>query len=226
MVHIKRLLDGSVRLDRYQILVIPGGFTYGDDISAGKILANELSLKLAEQLAAFHQADKLILGICNGFQVLVKAGLLPELNFTAGQQVTLVHNDSGKFEDRWVWLQIHASPSPFTRTTPGRLYLPVAHAEGKFAVRSQEVLDQLLANRQVVLTYVAADGSDAAYPDNPNGSIMGIAGICDPSGRILGLMPHPERHIHPTHHPRWTREGAAPEGDGATIFHNAVAYFG
>jgi phosphoribosylformylglycinamidine synthase subunit PurQ / glutaminase len=225
MVHINRLLNGSVRLEDYQILAIPGGFTYGDDISAGKILANELSVKLADQLTAFHQAGKLIIGICNGFQVLVKAGLLPQLNFAGKQEVTLVHNDSGKFEDRWVWLTTNNSPCLFTREMPERIYLPVAHAEGKFAASSKAVLDQLVAQRQIVFTYTTADGAAAAYPDNPNGSVLGIAGICDPTGRILGLMPHPERHIDPTNHPRWMREGAAAEGDGAGIFKNAVAWF-
>jgi len=225
MIHINRLLRGEVPLADYQILAIPGGFTYGDDISAGKILANELRYKLAEQLTAFHQAGKLIIGICNGFQVLVKAGLLPALDFAAGQQVTLVHNDSGKFEDRWVYLRVLESPCVFTTPMPEQLYFPVAHAEGKFAVSHPEVLERLEANRQIVFRYCTADGGAAAYPANPNGSVRDIAGICDPTGRILGLMPHPERHIDPTNHPRWMREGAAPEGDGAAIFHNAVAYF-
>jgi phosphoribosylformylglycinamidine synthase len=225
MVHINRLLRGEVRLDACQILAIPGGFTYGDDISAGKVLANELQSKLADQLAAFHQAGKLIIGICNGFQVLVKAGLLPEVNFSGAQEVTLVHNDSGKFEDRWVHLQVLESRSVFTAGMAERVYLPVAHAEGKFAASSPAVLDRLEANRQIVLRYCAADGGPAGYPANPNGSVRDIAGICDSSGRILGLMPHPERHIDPTNHPRWTRDGAAREGEGAALFHNAVAYF-
>ncbi len=225
MIHINRLLHGQIRLADYQILAIPGGFTYGDDISAGKILANELQFKLADQLAAFHQAGNLIIGICNGFQVLVKAGLLPELNFGGEQEVTLVHNDSGKFEARWIHLQVPESRSVFAAGIRGPLYFPVAHAEGKLAARAPAVLDRLEANRQIVFRYCAADGGPAAYPDNPNGSARDIAGICDPSGRILGLMPHPERHIDPTNHPQWTRLGAAAEGDGAALFRNAVAFF-
>ncbi|HOT96424.1 MAG TPA: phosphoribosylformylglycinamidine synthase I [bacterium] len=225
LIHINRLLRGEVHLATYQILAIPGGFTYGDDISAGKILANELQFKLAGQLTAFHEAGGLILGICNGFQVLVKAGLLPEVDLGGPQEVTLVHNDSGKFEDRWVHLQVPDSRSLFTAGLSGPIYLPVAHAEGKFAALSPAVLDRLEANRQIVLRYTAADGGPAAYPENPNGSDRDIAGICDSTGRILGLMPHPERHIDPTHHPRWTRNGLAREGDGVALFRNAVAYF-
>ena len=225
MVHINRFLRGELRIADYQILAIPGGFTYGDDISAGKILANELRFKLADQLTTFHQAGKLIIGICNGFQVLVKAGLLPEVDFSGEQKVTLVHNDSGKFEDRWVYLKVRHSPSVFTARMPEQIYLPVAHAEGKFSVSNPEVLRQLEANQQIVMQYCAADGGVALYPDNPNGSILDIAGLCDATGRILGLMPHPERHIDATNHPRWTREPAAREGDGAAVFRNAVSYF-
>ncbi len=225
LVHINRLLQGEVKLQDYQILAIPGGFTYGDDISAGKILANELKYKLAQQLLDFHAAGKLILGICNGFQVLVKAGLLPQIDFHAAQSVTLTNNDSGKFEDRWVYLRVCDSACIFTRDMKEIVYFPVAHAEGKFVARSNDVLQRLLLNRQIVFQYVQADGALPAYPDNPNGSQLDIAGICDPSGRILGLMPHPERHFHPSHHPRWMRETLAKEGDGVVIFRNAIDYF-
>ena len=225
LVHINRLLDGSARLDDYQVLAIPGGFTYGDDISAGKVLANQLKIKLAGELREFHHKGKLIIGICNGFQVLVKAGLLPTLDFDGEQQVTLTANDSGKFEDRWVHLQVNNSPCVFTQNGIKTVYFPVAHAEGKFVPRDETVLQELKRNKQIVFQYVNADGSAPSYPMNPNGSVEDIAGICDPSGRILGLMPHPERHIHPTHHPQWTRKGMAKEGDGVDIFRNAVHYF-
>jgi phosphoribosylformylglycinamidine synthase subunit PurQ / glutaminase len=225
LVHINRLIEGSAGLDSYQILVIPGGFTYGDDIAAGKILANELRYKLADRLLAFHAAGKLILGICNGFQVLVKAGLLPQVDLKAEQTVTLGNNDSGKFEDRWVYLKTGDTSCVFTSGIKSVVYFPVAHAEGKFMVKDSKVLDSLRANRQIVFQYTDASGGRAPYPANPNGSIEDIAGICDPTGRVMGLMPHPERHCHPTQHPRWTREGLQPEGDGAAIFRNAVEYF-
>ncbi len=225
LVHINRLLEGSVRLKEYQVLTIPGGFTYGDDISAGKVLANQLRMKLADQLTEFHAGGKLILGICNGFQVLVKAGLLPELDLNSGQQVTLTANDSGRFEDRWVHLRVNQTPCVFTQNAGEKVYFPVAHAEGKFVVKDETVLQRLKERKQIVFQYVNADGGKPSYPMNPNGSVEDIAGICDPTGRILGLMPHPERHLDPTNHPQWMRKGMAAEGDGVAVFRNAVAYF-
>ncbi len=224
LVHINRLKEKSVRLSDYQILAIPGGFTYGDDISAGKVLANELRYGLADQLTEFYQKDKLILGICNGFQVLVKAGLLPDVDFDKAQSVTLTFNDSGKFEDRWVHLRVADTKCVFTRHMPERVYFPVAHAEGKFVVHDSSVLEMLKRNQQIVFQYDNPFGR-VEYPMNPNGSVDHIAGICDPQGRILGLMPHPERHVDPTQHPQWTRLGAAETGEGLPLFRNAVRYF-
>ncbi|MDZ7332094.1 MAG: phosphoribosylformylglycinamidine synthase I [candidate division KSB1 bacterium] len=225
LVHINQLISGKIRLSDFDILAIPGGFTYGDDISAGKILANEIKYKLTDQVAAFIAEGKLIIGICNGFQVLVKAGLLPAVDLLGTTQLaTLTFNDSGKFEDRWVYLKLVSQKCVFTRSLASIVYYPVAHAEGKFIVKDATVLDQLKNNDQIVFQYVDATGQLAGYPWNPNGSIENIAGICDPSGRIFGLMPHPERHFHPTHHPRWTREGLRPEPDGVMIFRNAVNY--
>lgn len=226
LVHINRLVRGEVRLADYDILAIPGGFTYGDDISAGKILANELRYKLADQVERFHQDGKLILGICNGFQVLVKSGLLPSGHIRDGKQrVTLTANDSGKFEDRWVYLEPNpASPCVFTRGIEGKITLPVAHAEGKFVPADDSVLHELQRNGQIVFRYVGPNGEPVTYPWNPNGSVDNVAALCDPTGRILGMMPHPERHFDPTHYPRWTREGLLPEGHGVAIFRNAVEY--
>ncbi len=224
LVHINRLLEGEVDLLQYQILAIPGGFTYGDDISAGKVLANQLRYKLRDRLLEFHRRDKLIIGICNGFQVLVKAGLLPQVNF-GRQDVTLTFNDSGKFEDRWVHLRTRDSVCVFTQGVKDHVYFPVAHAEGKFVVRNSGVLQKLKQNRQIVFQYTAPDGGAPVYPQNPNGSIEDIAGICDPTGRVLGMMPHPERFIDPTNHPQWTRTGLQDEGDGVPVFRNAVQYF-
>ena len=225
VIHVQRVTERPSMLDEYQILALPGGFSYGDDVAAGKVFANEMKHMLGDPLAAFVAAGKLVIGICNGFQVMVKLGLLPG-PFSAGarQSVTLTYNDSNKFEDRWVYLKVDSDRCVFTRGIE-RLYIPVAHGEGKFVAQDEGLLDDLEANGQVVFRYVNAESEPDGYPWNPNGSQRDIAGICDPTGRILGLMPHPERHVLPTQHPRWTREGLKPEGDGAAVFRNAVSYF-
>ena len=219
-VHVNQLIRREHHLSDYQIMVIPGGFTYGDDIAAGKILANELKLKLGEDIMRFIEAGGLILGICNGFQALVKAGFLPEPSGDGLPRMTLAANDSGKFECRWIHMAVNKeSPCVFTRGID-RLYLPVAHGEGK-VVADPEVVPRL----NVVLRYIDEHGDDkAGYPHNPNGSVANIAGICDASGRIFALMPHPERHLLGTQHPRWTRQGAKEYGDGFQIFLNAVKW--
>jgi len=220
LVHVNQLIRHEQRLSDYQIMVIPGGFTYGDDIAAGKVLANELRLKLGEDVMRFIEAGGLILGICNGFQVLVKAGFLPEPSNGGSLGLTLAANDSGKFECRWIHMGVNKeSPCVFTEGIDS-LYLPVAHGEGK-VVADPEVLPGL----NVVLRYTDEHGdTKAGYPHNPNGSVANIAGICDASGRIFALMPHPERHIRGTQHPRWTRQGAREYGDGFPIFRNAVKW--
>ncbi len=220
LVHVNQLIRGEQRLSDYQIMVIPGGFTYGDDIAAGKVLANELRLKLGEDIPRFVENGGLILGICNGFQVLVKAGILPRPANDSPPLLTLITNDSGKFECRWVHLGVNKkSPCVFTRGIDS-LYLPVAHVEGK-VVADPKVLPEL----DTVLYYTDEDGnSNAGYPYNPNGSVGDIAGIGDTSGRIFALMPHPERYIRGTQHPQWTRHGAKQYGDGFQIFLNAVKW--
>jgi len=219
-VHVNRLIGGEERLSDYQILVVPGGFTYGDDISGGKVLANELRLKLGEDIFRFIEDGKLILGICNGLQVLAKAGILPEPSKNGSPRLTLSANDSGKFECRWVYLSVNKkSPCIFTEGLDS-MYLPVAHGEGKVVVEP-EVLPDL----NIVLRYADENGNiEAGYPYNPNGSVGNIAGICDSSGRIFALMPHPERHVRGTQHPQWTRHGAKKYGDGFQIFLNAVKW--
>ena len=192
-------------------------------MAAGKILANQLRHRLGEELRRFHDEEKLILGICNGFQVLVKLGMLPGLDGLSDQQVTLIANDSNRFEDRWVYLAVADSPSVFL-DRGSLLYLPVAHAEGKFVTRDEEVLKELRHRRLVAVRYVDAQGRPGDYPVNPNGSADHIAGICDPTGRVLGLMPHPERHTEGSMHPRWTREGLQDEGDGLALFRNAARF--
>ena len=220
LVHVNQLIRHEQRLSDYQIMVIPGGFTYGDDIAAGKVLANELKLKLGDDIQRFIEDGGLILGICNGFQVLVKAGFLPEPADGSSSLLTLAANDSGKFECRWVHLEVNKeSPCVFTRGIDS-MYLPVAHAEGK-VVANPEVLPDL----NTVLYYTDEQGNNkAGYPYNPNGSVENIAGICDASGRIFALMPHPERHIRHTQHPQWTRQPAKEYGDGFQIFLNAVKW--
>lgn len=223
-VHINVLLANKKLLEDYQILALPGGFTYGDDVSAGKILANQIKYNLEEDIKAFIQKKKLILGICNGFQTLTKAGLLPALN-NHRQEATLTFNDSNKFEDRWVYLKICSSKSPFVDEGDIlKMYLPVAHGEGKFVTKDETTLNKIMSNQQVVFKYINECGEEAGYPWNPGGSIQNIAGICDPTGQILGMMPHPERHVESTQHPRWTRNGLKEFGDGFLIFRNAVDY--
>jgi len=220
LVHVNQLIRREQRLADYQIMVIPGGFTYADDISGGKILANELGLKLGEDIARFIEAGGLILGICNGFQVLVKAGILPEPSSDGSPRLTLTNNDSGKFECRWVHLAVNKEISCVFTKGIESMYLPVAHGEGK-VIADPEALPAL----NPVLCYADENGNtEAGYPHNPNGSVANIAGICDSSGRIFALMPHPERHIRGTQHPRWTSLGARESGDGFQIFLNAVKW--
>ena len=222
-IHINRLRERPNQIHRYQILVIPGGFTYGDDVAAGKILANQLAHFLGEHLQRFRDAEKLILGICNGFQVLLKAGLIipPDED---GPLATLANNAAGRFEDRWIYLRAAPGHCPFLKDYD-RLHLPVAHGEGRVVFREGWIGQGLEQSGQAVLHYVDAEGRPGAYPVNPNGSAGDVAGLCDASGRVFGLMPHPERHVLPTQHPRWTRVGLAPEGEGLRLFRNAVQYF-
>jgi phosphoribosylformylglycinamidine synthase len=222
-IHVNRLREAPKLLRQYQILVIPGGFTYGDDVAAGKILAIQLRHFLGDVLREFRNSEKLILGICNGFQALLKAGLIIAAD-DEGPLATLAHNASGKFEDRWIHLQATPGSCPFL-TGYERFTLPVAHGEGRIVCREPWIIEGLKSAGQVVLRFTTADGKSPVYPDNPNGSHEDIAGLCDVSGRVLGLMPHPERHVLPTQHPRWTRQGLAGEGDGLRLFRNAVQYF-
>jgi len=228
LLHINRLLENPKLFERFQILCIPGGFSYGDDVAAGRILANQLQHHLAEELAEFKAAGKLILGICNGFQVLLKLSILLEPDPVEGPPATLTWNDSGRFEDRWVRLEVTGDRCVFLRGIES-MYLPVAHAEGKFVVREPRVLGELQAEGRIVLRYRKLDGQPAdgpvPYPDNPNGSMGDTAGVCDSTGRVLGLMPHPERHIETSQHPHWTRGLAHGQGDGMRLFLNAVRYF-
>ncbi len=223
-VHTNELIENSNKLDTYDILAFPGGFSFGDDIAAGKIHAVKFKYRLRENLSRFIADKKLIIGICNGFQIMVKLGILPGIdNDYWTEKVTLTFNDSGKFEDRWVYLKIGKSPCTFTKDIQG-LYLPVRHGEGKFYT-NQGILNKLKKNNLVAIRYVGANNEkNPGYPFNPNGSLDDIAGICDPSGRIFGIMPHPEAYIYKENHPRHTREKLPEEGMGLKIFRNAVKY--
>ena len=223
-VHINRIIENKSLLDEFQIIVFPGGFSYGDDVAAGKILANQIVHHLFEPLQKFIEQGKLVLGICNGFQVLVKTGILPGDNSDRQQAVTITDNDSGKFEDRWVYLAPQTDRCVFIE--PGRqIYLPIAHAEGKILTKDQATLDRLKSEGHLAFKYVDSNGAEGDYPVNPNGSVESIAGLTDTTGRVLGLMPHPERFVRRTQHPRWTRPGNV-DSDGMTIFNNAVKYVG
>jgi len=221
-LHVNVLRESPDRLLEFSILAIPGGFSYGDDLGAGKVLANELLTQLRAALEEFIESGRLILGICNGFQVLAKTGLLPGLQRWK-QEATLTFNDSHRFEDRWTYLKAPPNRCVLVEDNES-IYLPVAHAEGKFVTQDEGLLEKLKANGQIVFRYTDPNGNPAAYPWNPNGSVDNIAAICDPTGRILGMMPHPERHALPIQHPRWTREGLKDQGDGLRIFQRAVRF--
>ncbi|MCA9232338.1 MAG: phosphoribosylformylglycinamidine synthase I [Planctomycetales bacterium] len=215
VLHLNRLLESPRLAADYQILCLPGGFSYGDDVAAGRIFANQIRHHLNDVMQEFRVAGKLILGICNGFQILIKSGLL-DADDSEGPSASLAWNDSHCFIDRWVHLQAVEGNCVFLAGIQ-RLILPIAHAEGKFVARDETVLDQLEDAGQLVLRYTA--------DDNPNGSLRNVAGMCDRSGRVFGLMPHPERFVDPTQHPQWTRLPEIAEGAGLRVFRNAVGYF-
>ena len=243
-VHLFRLLENPSLLRQYQILCVPGGFSYGDDIGAGVIFSRQIRGQLNDVMREFLSADKLVLGICNGFQVILKAGLLMGRGIdnpdeTAFEdKVTLTWNNSGRYTDRWVRLKTTSSNSVFLRDMD-EFEVPIAHAEGRIAVADESVLNSLRTAGQISLCYwndrateLAAETGDPTAieilpePDNPNGSIANIAGLSDTTGRVLGLMPHPERFLFATQHPQWTRTGMRGDGQGLQLFRNAVSYFG
>jgi len=212
---LNELIDAPDGLDRFDILTIPGGFSFGDDISAGRIFGNRLSLHLGDRLHEFVERDRLVLGICNGFQVLLEAGLLDDTDSSAEAGCTLAFNDNGRYACRWVTLATASNHCVFLE--PGRAYfLPMAHAEGRVAVAPGHGVD----DKRIALQYTA--GVPRVGADNPNGSVQDIAGLTDRTGRVLGLMPHPERFVDPTHHPFWTATRDPIEPDGLAIFRAAV----
>jgi len=224
-VHINELINKEKKLEDYQILALPGGFSFGDDISAGRVLANKFKYNLQKELDDFINKGKLIIGICNGFQAMVKLGVLPNLEGRSKKEdVTLTFNDSGRFEDRWVYLKINQKSRCIWTKGIKNLYLPIRHGEGKFISKNKEIREKLRKSEQVVLQYSSEIGNPTSnYPFNPNGSEDNIAGICDTTGRIFGIMPHPEGFLFPQSHPRWTRE-KIKKGEGIKIFKNAVEF--
>lgn len=225
-VHLNDLAQDPAPLHESHILAIPGGFSFGDDVASGRILANRLRYALGEPLKQFVSDGKLAIGICNGFQVMVKMGILPLTTGDFIQEVTLTHNDSSRFEDRWVNLKVDEHSLCVWTQGIETLEVPIRHGEGKFLVRDAALRKQLQDAGQIVVRYALPDGVPAhnVYPHNPNGSENDIAGICDPTGRIFGLMPHPEAFWHRTNHPRWTREYLPEEGAGMAVFRNAVDF--
>jgi len=238
-VHINEIIDGTYKLEDYHIFFVPGGFSYGDELGAGKVLANKLRFNLGDQLQQFIKDKKLVGGHCNGAQVLIKSGVLPAIdgNYQT-QTATLTNNDSGRYEDRWVKVKSVSNNCIWTKGL-GVMDVPVAHGEGKFYSKEPGLIEKLKYNDQIALVYVKdREGSPAngEFPYNPNGSLEDIAGICDPTGRVFIQMPHPERFTHFTNHPQWTRkirefkrikldiDGFTWEGKGLQLFENAVEY--
>jgi phosphoribosylformylglycinamidine synthase len=228
-IHINRVIENPAMLDGFQILVVPGGFSYGDDVAAGKILANQVIHHLSDILHRFIESGKLVLGVCNGFQVLIKTGIVPGLSGAgvltlAGEGVTLTNNDCGHYLDCWVHLSPGTDRCVFIDPRR-RLYLPIAHGEGKLVADSLHRLERISSGGFAAFRYVDADGRTGPFPINPNGSQDSIAALTDSTGRVLGMMPHPERFVRWTQHPHWTRlrehDGLT---DGMTIFTNAVNY--
>ena len=223
--HVNDFITGRRELGEYNILAIPGGFSFGDDIAAGKVFANKLKFRLEGEIEKFYNDGKLIIGICNGFQVLAKIGILPNLGQKYKQEITLSSNSSAKFEDRWLSLKTnHKSPCVFTKGMPGVLQLPIAHGEGRYIPVNSRVRKKVLNKNLVVFQYSNGAGRLGNDKTNPNGSVDSIAAICDASGRVLGMMPHPERYVNRLQHPQWMRIDLPEEGVGLKIFRNAVAY--
>jgi phosphoribosylformylglycinamidine synthase subunit PurQ / glutaminase len=235
IVHMNTLMEGAKNIHEYDFINLPGGFLDGDDLGAGKAQAvkwryqriKDSEERFVDELHRFAASGKLIIGICNGFQLLVKTGLLPGVKGDYGQQhVSLTFNDSGRFEDRWVFLKVNPFSSCIFTRDIDKIYLPVRHGEGKLVTGGEgNGSVDLEEGGHLVMQYCDEQGAvTSAYPYNPNGSILSVAGLCDPSGRIFGLMPHPEAFVHFTQHPRWTREKLPVEGDGLKIFRNAYDY--
>ncbi|MBV6395703.1 MAG: Phosphoribosylformylglycinamidine synthase subunit PurQ [Anaerolineales bacterium] len=227
-IPLNHLRMNKTLLADFQLLVLPGGFSYADALGAGKLHALDLNSYFNEEISAFVEAGKPVIGICNGFQALVKSGILPgegkEEKRMNGSGATLTFNTKGHFECRWVTLKPVSQTCIWTKGLEGIVECPIAHGEGNFQTSESFLLPTFIENDQIALAYTHADGSsaDGEYPYNPNGSILDIAGICNPRGNVLGLMPHPENHIYPHQHPQWTR--GVKGNSGLALFENGVRY--
>ncbi len=237
ILHLNELFQERDSIHDYDILNFPGGFSFGDDIGSAKVLANKFKFKkmlsgklFIDEIAQFLADGKYIIGVCNGFQALVKMGLLPNISGTFEQEVTLTRNDSGKFEDRWVHCLITANnPTPFLNDSEiSGMDLPVRHGEGKLIIRDEEIKNAILDKKLNVLTYADKDNNPTAdYPANPNGSELNCAGLCNPSGQVFGLMPHPEAYLSLYNHPNREKKrretpGISEDGEGLAVFKNIV----
>ena len=217
-----RIAARNTLFRNFDLLIVPGGFSYADALGAGKLLALDLASYFADEISAFVESGKPVIGICNGFQALVKSGILPDRE--NNNQVTLTFNEQGHFECRWVDLKPVSQKCIWTKDLSDNITCPIAHGEGNFQTTELFSISSFIANDQIALTYIHADRSSAngEYPINPNGSVLDIAGICNPQGNVLGLMPHPENHIHLWQHPRHTR--GEHGGSGLRLFENGVKY--
>ena len=240
LVHLHDVFENPSIMKDWSIVAFPGGFSFGDHLGSGKVLSHQVKIRMGEQLAGHISRGGLVLGICNGFQTLVKMGLLPDLNQSMEPQVSLIHNDSGTFIDRWVGLRVNRNnPSPWLTNlgdTSGHLEYPIRHGEGKFIFLDEEIRRTVHNRNLVAFTYHGPAGNAAAaghnntaghnkfsdQPDNPNGSTDHIAGITDTTGRVLGLMPHPEAFLRAHQHPKWTRELIKEPTPGLQLIQNGV----
>ncbi|HEX9385013.1 MAG TPA: phosphoribosylformylglycinamidine synthase I [Anaerolineales bacterium] len=221
-IPLNELRMNKTLLSNFQLLVIPGGFSYADALGAGKLLALDLASYFADEISTFVESGKPVIGICNGFQALVNSGILPATS--ENKDATLTFNAQGHFECRWVTLEPVSQICIWTKGLDELIECPIAHGEGNFQTSELFPFSSFIENDQIALTYVHANSSpaDGKYPINPNGSIHDIAGICNPHGNVLGLMPHPENYIHPYQHPQWTR--GVNHHSGLGLFKNGVRY--
>ena len=237
IVHLNDILLQNFDIHTYDVLNFPGGFSFGDDIASGRVLANKIKYKclpsgntfLAE-IERFLAAGKFVLGVCNGFQVLVKLGLLPNLSGEVYQEVSLSRNDSGKYENRWCYLKVNPnSPTPFLKDLDV-FAVPVRHGEGKLIIDNNDIRQQIVAQKLNCLSYCDAQGNTThQYPANPNGADLACAGLCNPTGQVFGLMPHPEAFLSLYNHPNWAllqrqQPDLPEEGAGLQIFRNIVQH--
>ena len=221
-IPLNELRMNNTLFRNFNLLVLPGGFSYADALGAGKLLALDLASYFADEISAFVDSGKPVLGICNGFQALLKSGILP--GEQSDTQVTLTFNEQGHFECRWVNIKPASQKCIWTKDLSENIACPIAHGEGNFQITELFPLSSFIEQDQIALTYIHVDDSPASgeYPINPNGSILDIAGVCNPQGNVLGLMPHPENHIHMWQHPRHTR--GEHGGSGLKLFENGVKY--